>query len=60
VKRFLVGLLAGGASSGITWWFSQHAILTAIVGLVVALLIWIRGITRAVGDFLEGLVEAFD
>lgn len=62
MKRFLWGLFAGGASAGITWLLSHHAVLTVVVGFVVALAIWfwnvVDTIVDLVGDALEALIGA--
>ena len=40
VRRFLLGLILGAAGSGITWGATEHPGWTAIVGIVVAVLVW--------------------
>lgn len=55
MKRFLVGLGAGGAAGTVTWCLSHgNVALTIFIGLVVALTIWF---TR-LGDWLEEGGEA--
>ena len=41
MKRFLIGLVLGASSSGITWAITQDRMWTAVVGLVVLVLVWI-------------------
>lgn len=40
MRRFLLGLILGAAGSGITWGATEHPGWTAIVGIVVAVLVW--------------------
>ncbi len=40
MTRFLLGLILGAAGSGITWAATSSPHWTAIVGLVVAVLVW--------------------
>lgn len=56
MKRFLIGLAAGGVSSGVTWLFTGSAAWTAIVGLTVAVVIWLsalKGVLSAIFDAFE-------
>lgn len=41
MKRFLIGFVLGGSSSGITWTLTHNLDWTAVVGLVVVGLVWI-------------------
>lgn len=41
MKRFLIGLVLGASSSGITWTVTQDRGWTAVVGLVVLVLVWV-------------------
>ena len=41
MARFLIGLILGGAASGITWAASHSSHWTAIVGITVAVLVWV-------------------
>jgi hypothetical protein len=38
--RFLLGLIAGGVGSGITWVITQDPGWTAVIGIVCAAFIW--------------------
>jgi hypothetical protein len=40
VTRFLLGLLLGAAGSAITWAVSESPQWTAVVGVVIAVLVW--------------------
>ena len=39
--RFLIGLILGASSSGITWTVTQDRGWTAVVGLAVLVLVWV-------------------
>ena len=41
MRRFLIGLVLGASSSGITWTVTQDRGWTAVVGLIVLVLAWI-------------------
>lgn len=41
MRRFLIGLVLGASSSGITWAITQDRGWTAVVGLVVLVLVWV-------------------
>jgi hypothetical protein len=41
VNRFLIGLLLGASSSGITWAVTHDRGWTLLVGLVVLVLVWL-------------------
>ncbi|MGW9397262.1 hypothetical protein [Streptomyces sp. NPDC055642] len=40
MRRFLLGLLLGGAGSGITWAVTESPGWTAAVGIAIAVLVW--------------------
>lgn len=40
MNRFLLGLLLGGSAALITWVISSSHLWTAVIGLVVAVLVW--------------------
>lgn len=40
MKRFLLGLLLGASAALVTWVISSSHLWTAVVGLVVAVLVW--------------------
>lgn len=40
MKRFLLGLILGASGSGITWAITESPSWTALVGIVVAAVVW--------------------
>lgn len=58
MKRFLWGLFGGGASAGVTWLLSHDTLLTVVVGVAVAVVIWMSAWADAVGDLFEALFAA--
>lgn len=41
MTRFLIGLVLGACSSGIAWAVSHDRAVTALVGVVVLVLVWL-------------------
>jgi len=41
VRRFLLGLILGAAGSAITWAATESPEWTALVGITVAVLVWV-------------------
>ena len=41
MTRFLIGLALGAAGAAIAWAVSHDAVIAALVGLVVAVLVWV-------------------
>ena len=41
MRRFLIGLVLGGSSSGITWAVTHDRGWTLLVGVVVLVLVWL-------------------
>lgn len=60
MKRFLRGLAAGGVSAGLTWLLSRHVPAAVVVGLLVALVVWIGSFVRALGNAAQELAESLE
>ncbi|MFD5697497.1 hypothetical protein [Streptomyces lasiicapitis] len=38
--RFLLGLVVGAGSSGVAWAVTQNGLVTAVIGVCAAVLVW--------------------
>lgn len=55
MKQFLTGLVLGGAGGGITWLLTQQTVVTVVVGLAIALIVW--GAWDGLADLLTDIVD---
>lgn len=58
MRRFLIGLAVGPILAAVTWHVTHHTLVTWIIGVTTALLVWFGApIIRTAADVAEDLID---